>query len=73
MIQWHNEVRDSLGNFASLVWSQVKQELKVKEVDEAVGALALLADMAFRGVWMPQAETLFDVRVINTDAQSYCS
>ena len=27
--------------------------------------------MAIQGVWMPQAEVLFDVRVINTDTQSY--
>ena len=73
VIQRHNEVRDSLGDLASLVWSQVKREPVVREADEAAGTPALIADMAVRGVWMPQAEALFDVRVIDTDAQSYCN
>ena len=29
--------------------------------------------MGIRGVWQPQAEALFDIRVIDTDAQSYQS
>ena len=33
---------------------------------------ALVADLCIRGVWTPQAETLFDIRVVDTDAQSYC-
>ena len=70
MIEWHNEVRDSLGDLTPLVWSQEKRELVVKEADKAAGTLALIADMAVWGMWMPQAEALFDVRVINTDAQS---
>ena len=31
----------------------------------------LIADLAIRGIWLPQAEAWFDVRVIDTDAQSY--
>ena len=31
----------------------------------------LIADLCVRGVWLPQAEVLFDIRVIDTDAQSY--
>ena len=67
----HNEVRDTLGDLASLIWSNVKREPIVREADNKVGTTALVADIAIRGVWMPQAEALFDVRVINTDAQSY--
>ena len=32
---------------------------------------ALIADLGVRGVWTPQAEALFDVRVTDTDASSY--
>ena len=32
-----------------------------------------MADLSVRGVWLPQAEALFDVRVSDTDAQSYLS
>ena len=73
VIQRYNKVRDSLGDLASLVWSQVKREPVVREADEAAGTPALIAYMAVRSVCMPQAEALFDVRVIDTDAQSYCN
>ena len=32
---------------------------------------ALIADLSVRGVWQPQVEVLLDIRVIDTDAQSY--
>ena len=32
---------------------------------------ALIADLGIRGIWQPQTETLFDIRVVGTDAQSY--
>ena len=31
----------------------------------------LVADLSIRGVWLPQAEALFDVCIVDTDAQSY--
>ena len=31
----------------------------------------LIADQSVQGVWQPQAEALFDTRVVDTDAQSY--
>ena len=34
---------------------------------------ALIADLEVRGVWISQAEALFDVRVTDTDAPSYIS
>ena len=34
---------------------------------------ALIADLAVRGAWTHQTEALFDIRVVNTDAQSYLS
>ena len=32
----------------------------------------LVADLCVRGVWQPQTKALFDIRVVDTDAQSYC-
>ncbi|KAL5510832.1 hypothetical protein EMCRGX_G006438 [Ephydatia muelleri] len=32
----------------------------------------LSLDLGIRGVWQPQVEVLFDVRVIDTDAPSHC-
>jgi len=32
----------------------------------------LVGDLCVRGVWQPQTEALFDIRVVNTDARSYC-
>ena len=69
--QRHNEIHDALGDLSSLAWSQVKKEPIVKEADESSGSPALVADLSVRGVWVPQAEVLFGVRVIDTDAQSY--
>ena len=71
MFQRHNEVRDSFQGLSSLVWSKAKQEPVVQEADNMPGTPALIADLSVRGVWMLQAETLFDVRVVDTDAQSY--
>ena len=68
----HNEVRDAVGDLASLVWNPVRHEPIVKEAgDDEQGALA--ADLAIRGVWEPQCEGIFDIRVVDTDALSYFS
>ena len=71
MIQRHNEVRDSIRDLSAVVWSQVKHEPVVRDADNQKGILALKADLAVRGVWLPQAEALFDIRIIDTDAQFY--
>ena len=34
---------------------------------------ALVADLCVRGVWTPHSEALFDICVVDTDAQSYRS
>ena len=67
--QRHNEVRDAIGDLAALAWGQVTKEPVVREGDN--NTPALIADLAVRGVWTAQTEALFDVRVIDTDAQSY--
>ena len=69
--QRHNEVRDAFGDLASLAFTQVTNEPVVRETHNSLGNPALVADLSVRGVWMPQSEALFDIRVIDTDAQSY--
>ena len=68
----HNEVRDAVGDLASLAWGQVTREPVICEsspVDPS--SVTLIADLQVRGVWQPQVDVLFDVRVVDTDAPSY--
>ena len=39
----------------------------------SAGADTLIPDLCVRGVWEPQTKALFDTRVVDTDAQSYCA
>jgi len=66
--QRHSEVRDALGDLAALRYSKVVCEPIVCDGNEVFPAL--IADLRVRGVWIPQAEALFDVRVADTDAAS---
>jgi len=65
----HNEIRDAFGDLASLVWSPVTKEPIV--CGNSAGSDTLIADLCVRGVWEPQTEALFDIRVVDTDARSY--
>ena len=67
--QRHNEVRDSLGDLAALGYRELVHEPIVCDGDN--DSPALIADLGVRGVWIPQGEALFDVRVVDTDAASY--
>ena len=69
--QRHNEIRDALGDFSSLALNQVRREPTVTDAEELSESPALIADLSIRGVWVPQAEALFDVRVVDTHGQSY--
>ena len=71
VIQRHNEIRDAVGDLANLVWKDVHREPVVREATE--NSPALIADLAVRGVWQTQSVALLDIRVIDTDAQSYLS
>ncbi len=71
VIQRHNELRDAVGQLASLAYPHVTKEPIVREGDGKEDGL--VCDLAVRGVWNPQTEALFDFRVVNTDAQSYVS
>ena len=57
---------------AALIWPQVIREPVVWEgTDPASDDPGLRLDLGIRGVWQPQVEALFDIRVIDTDAPSY--
>ena len=56
--QQHNEVRDALGDLS-------------REVNLEEDIPALRADLGVWGVWLTQCEALFNIRVVDTDAQSY--
>ena len=71
VIQRHNEVRDCLGDMAAQVWSQVVREPIVKEAESKADGPGLRADLGIRGVWTPQVEALFNIKVIDTDAPSH--
>lgn len=45
----------------------------VREANILSHTPALVANLSIRGVWIPQAEALFDIRVTDTDGQSYMS
>ena len=64
-------MRDYLGDMAGMVWPQVIKEPIVKESDSAMNDPDLHLDLRICGVWQPQVEALFDIRVVNTDAPSY--
>ena len=65
--------RDALGDLAAIVYKDVVREPIVQEADDSSGRPALIADLSIRGVWQPQTAALLDVRVVDTDAQSYAS
>ena len=68
IIQRHNEICDAVDDLAALVWKHVHCEPVVWEASSEYDAL--VADLGICGVWEPQAEALFDICVIDTDAQS---
>jgi len=63
----HNEVRDAFGDLTSLVWSPVSKE-PVACDGSAVNSDTLITDLCVHGVWKPQTNVLFDIRVIDTDS-----
>ena len=65
VIQCLNEIRDAIGDLASLVYKEVIREPIVREANDACGIPSLVSDLSTRGVW--QSQTV----VIDTDALSY--
>ena len=67
----HNEIRDTVGDLAALMWNNIIREPIIREQDPDSGEPALVADLLMRGVWNPQEGASFDIRVVDTDAPSY--
>ena len=59
----HNEVQDSFGDLASLVWAPVVKEPVVQ--DGSAGTDTLITDFCAWEVWKPQTKALFDIRVVD--------
>ena len=53
------------------VWRQVVREPIVKRADSKADGPGLRADLGIQGIWTPQVEALFDIKVIDTDAPSH--
>lgn len=53
-------------------WGNCTREPILKE-DSTLNQPSLRGDLACRGVWEPQMEAVFDVRVIDADAPSYAT
>ena len=70
--QSHNEIRDVIGDLASLVYKEVLIEPIMQEANDA-GVPSQIADLSIRGVWQPQITcmVLFDVCVTDTDTPSH--
>jgi len=73
IIQRHNEVRDALGDLASIAFRDVIREPIVRDADPVRGLPASVADLGVIGLWVDQTEALLDILVMDTDAQSYTS
>ena len=71
VIQRCNKVWECLGDMAAQVGSQVVREPIVKEADSKADGPGLRTDLGIRGIWTPQVEVLFDIKVIDTDAPSH--
>ena len=73
MIRRHNEVRDALGEMMAMAFgNQIVKEPIVREADPERSEEGLVADLAVRRLWHSQSEALLDIRVVDTDADSYC-
>ena len=72
VIRRHNEIRDALGDLMAMGFNNVVKEPIVREGSLDGEVPGLVADLAVRGLWQSQTNALFDVRVVDTDAESYC-
>ena len=71
LVTRRNEIRDVIGDLASLVYKEVVKEPIVQEANDPEGVPSLIADLSIIGVWQPQTVALFDVSVTDTDAPSH--
>ena len=67
----HNEIRDAVGDLASLVWKDVQREPVIRENNPQDETPPLISDLFCRGVYDRQGAASFDIGVSDTDAISY--
>ena len=67
----HNEIRDAVGDLASLVWKDVQREPVIRENNPQDETPPLISDLFCRGVHVRQGAASFDIGVSDTDAISY--
>ena len=60
VVQHHNEIKDG-----TLAWGQMRREMVMIKAGDQHGE-TLVADLCIHRVWQPQAEALFDIRVVDT-------
>ena len=60
-----------MGDLAAMVWGRVRHEPIVSDAAVDHNGETLVVDLSVWGVWLPQAEALFDFDIVDTDAQSY--
>ena len=53
------------------MWNPVVKEPVISDGSDGI-VEPLVGDLCVRGVWQIQTEALFDIRVVDTDARSYC-
>ena len=63
IVQRHNEVRDALGDLASIAFRDVIREPIARDADPVRGLPALVADLGVRGLWAAQTEVLFSYQL----------
>jgi len=73
IVQCHNEFRDSIGDLAALQRGLVRREPIVSGNPTSGCDEVLVADLGVCGVWSAQSETLFDIRISDTNAKSNLS
>ena len=72
----HNEERDNLGDLSSIVCKDIIREPVIQETCEIAGEPSIITCLGVRGVWQPQTQALFDVRVMkqkNITMQLQCN
>ena len=61
IVHCHNDIRDAIGDLASLVRGNVVHGPVICKQSASSDDNAVVADLCVRGVWIPQAEALFDI------------
>jgi hypothetical protein len=69
----HNAIRDLLGSLCNEWKPGVISEPIIATANERTGEVTRIGDLVVRGVFAPQQDAYFDIRVTDTDASSHRS